>query len=109
MHVAEADPGPAHRACGTPFEKFVRIVFVNFGFVNFHCITGIYTLIVVNMHCLQYVFYSLFSLLKHRVKCEGARPQEFYRVGTAPRGFEIPRSATDEDREFVYNRGQNYI
>ena len=32
--------------------------------------------------------------------CEGApnqtpRPQEFYRAGTAPPGFEIPGSATD--------------
>ena len=27
------------------------------------------------------------------------RPQEFYRAGTAPPGFEIPGSATDVDRE----------
>ena len=50
----KADPGPAHQVRPTPFEKFVGFVFV-----NVDCITRIYTLIVVMMQCLHYVFYTL--------------------------------------------------
>ena len=50
------------------------------------------------MQCLQYQFYNLLSVQKHRIRVKGhqniIRPQEFYRAGTAPPGFEISGSAT---------------
>ena len=50
------------------------------------------------MQRLQYLFYHLLSLQKQRICVKGLhnilRPQEFYRAGTAPPGFENPGSAT---------------
>ena len=49
----KADPGPARRAPPPPCLKKGTY------FVNLHCIYA-NTLILVNMQCLQYIFYSLF-------------------------------------------------
>ena len=50
----KADPGPARRAPPpTPTRLKKGLVFV-----NFHCIYA-NTLILINMQCLQYVYYSL--------------------------------------------------
>ena len=55
--------------------------FLGFISVILYWITCI-TLIVINMQCLQYMFYSLIPLIKHRVFRKGLntipRPQEFY-------------------------------
>ena len=56
-------------------------------FGNFNSITRI-NFIVISMQCLQYVFYSLLTLQKHRVCVKGHikrifRPQKLYRAGTA--------------------------
>ena len=48
-----------------PFENFYGCIFE-----NFDSITRI-NFIVINMQCLQYVFYSLLSLQKHRVCVKG--------------------------------------
>ena len=48
----KADPGPARRA------RVPRLKKKGLVFVNFHCIYA-NTLILVNMSCLQYVYYSL--------------------------------------------------
>ena len=59
---------------GCIFGKFDSITRINF--------------IVINMQCLQYVFYALLSLQKHRVCVKGHQkiftPQKLYRAGTAP-------------------------
>ena len=61
ISFAKADPAPARRARAPCLNFFYGCIFGNFDFItriNF---------IVINMQCLQYVFYSLFSLQKHRV------------------------------------------
>ena len=60
---AKADPAPAHRARVPLFE-----IFHVFIFENFECRTRI-NFIVINMQCLQCVFYSLISLQKYMI-CE---------------------------------------
>ena len=49
------------------FEIFLGCVFV-----HFYAITRI-NFIVINMQCLQYVFYSLLSLQKHRICVKGQK------------------------------------
>ena len=63
--TTKADPAPAHRARAPLFENFKGCIFE-----NFESITRI-NFIVINMQCLQYVFYSLISLQKHRVCVKG--------------------------------------
>ena len=57
---SNADPAPAHRACMPLFENFKGVLLKMFE----NSITRI-NFIVINMQCLQYVFYSLLSLQKH--------------------------------------------
>ena len=64
------------------------------------------------MHCLQCVFYSLLSLLKHRVYvCKAGiktifRPKKSYNAGTVPPGFKIPGSATNKVNAIQCLKGQ---
>ena len=60
---AKVDPASAHRMHAPPFEIFKGCTGI---FENFNFITHI-NFIVINIQCLQYVFYSLLSLQKHRV------------------------------------------
>ena len=69
---------------------------VGFVFVNFDCITRKYTLIVVNMQCVQYIFYSLLYESIGGVNGQQNSPQTpkfLPRWDRAP-GFEIYGSAT---------------
>ena len=62
--MSKADPGPAHLERAPRFEKKGVV------FLNFNSVIRI-NLIVVNMHCLQYVLYSLFSLREGMVYVKG--------------------------------------
>ena len=55
--TTKADPAPAQRARAfPPCLKNLKDVFLKFRLQNMHKV------FVINMQCLQYVFYSLFSL-----------------------------------------------
>ena len=62
---SKADPELAHWASAPLLENFKGCIFENYESItrtNF---------IEINMQCLQYLFYSLLSLQKHRVCVKG--------------------------------------
>ena len=67
-------------------SKFFKVFFF-----KFDCITRI-NLIVINMQCLQSVFFSLLSLQKHRVSVKGHQNNLQAKKIYAP-ASKIPRSA----------------
>ena len=79
--MSKADPGPAHLKRAPRFEKKGVV------FLNFNSVIRI-NLIVVNMHCLQYVLYSLFSLREGMVYVKGHQNNrqipKIQRAGIAP-------------------------
>ena len=80
MYIPKADPAPAHQA-RAPWLKICKNLFLKI----VDCRTR--KNFVINMQCLQCVFYSLLLLQKHRVKI--SRPKKLYRSGS-----KIPGSAT---------------
>ena len=79
---SKADPAPA--APPPPFK-----IFFGGGFGNFDFITRI-NFIVINMQCLQYVFYSLLLLQKQRV-CVKGHQKKFQTSKIIPRWDCAPR------------------
>ena len=82
---AKADPAPVRRARAPLFEIFYWCIFGNFNSllsINF---------IVINMQCLQYVFYSLLSLQEHRV-CVKGHQNNLQTSKTIPRRDRAPGS-----------------
>ena len=64
---SKADSEPAHQARAPLFENLVGFVFV-----NFDCGTRIYFNCIVNMQCVQYVFYYIPNYNNIGYMCEGA-------------------------------------
>ena len=81
---SKADPAPARRAHAPLFEIFY---WCNFG--NFDSITH-KNFIVINMQCLQNVFYSLLSLQKRRV-CVKGHQNNLQNSNTIPHRDRAPR------------------
>ena len=69
VYTSKADPAPAHRARAPPFEIFYGCIFGNFDSMTRT------NLIVINIQCLQCVFYSVLSIQKHICICKGASKQ----------------------------------
>ena len=61
-------------------QDFLGVCFL---FFNFDCVTRIY-FIVVDKQCLQYVFYSIFSLKQHRVCVKGQQTPDPKILRTRP-------------------------
>ena len=81
---SKADLAPARRAHAPLFEIFYWCIFWNFDSKTHK------HFIVINMQCLQYVFYSLLSLQKHRV-CVKGHQNNLQTSNTIPRRDRAPR------------------
>ena len=86
--ISKAAPGSAHQARVLPFEKN-WVCFCEF-WLHITCIY----LIVVNMQCLQHVFYSLLSVQIYVW-------WGFYLAEAAPPGFEIPDPPPDNFKLYL--------
>ena len=79
MYIPKADPAPAHQA-RAPWLKICKNLFLKI----VDCRTRKNS--VINMQCLQCVFYSLLLLQKHRVCIKGhkkiSRPKKLYCSGS---------------------------